>query len=164
LHFRTTDIIAGIEPAAFEPLFFAEDLNIKICAALGMGRTLLERHEDAHQMRRRVSIRPQREVPAALRAVIGAEGVEYVEEMVWQHGSGRGDWTIVPNIFTKQVSATGWVSFAADPAGTLRAVEGEVKVSIFGLGRIAERFIISDIEKSFTDAARLTHSILSLPK
>jgi hypothetical protein len=35
-------------------------------------------------------------------------------------------------------------------------VRGEVKVAIFAIGRIVERFIVAEIEKSYAGAARFT--------
>ena len=160
MHFTVADVIAGVSAAQFEPLFFAEDVNIALCAALGMERTLLEHRQEAGCLHRRVTIRPERDIPAALRPVLRQVRVEYTEEMVWRHGSGRGDWRIVPNIFTDKVTAAGSVRFLDHPEGTERVVEGDVTVRMLGLGGIAERFIVEDIERSFHEAARLTVGML----
>jgi hypothetical protein len=160
MHFRTADRIEGLTAAAFEKLFFAEQLNKAICADLGMHRTLVQRQEKDGALHRQVSIRPQRDIPAPIAKLLGDRQVEYTEHMDVRFGTLRGTWRIVPGIFADQVKAWGTVQFSDVDGGCERTVEGDVEVKIFGLGTLVEKFVVRDIERSFTRAAQFTNQQL----
>jgi predicted DNA-binding protein with PD1-like motif len=160
MHFCTTDRIDGLTAPALEKLFFAEHLNKAICADLGMHRTLVLRQEQEGELHRQVSIRPQREIPGVIAKLLGDRQVEYTEHMHVRFGTLRGTWRIVPGLFADKVKAWGTVQFSEVEGGCNRIVEGDVEVKIFGLGTLIEKFVVHDIERSFTRAAQFTNQQL----
>lgn len=158
MKFNTEHLIYGVSAPVFEKLFFAEELNVEICAALKMHRTLVSRQVVDGQLNRQVTIRPQRDLPAAVGTLLGGRKVAYTETMTYKYGSMQGQWVIEPAIFVDKVQAFGTVGFEDHNGGTLRRVTGEIVVKIFGISSLIERFIVADIERSFAKAAQLTNS------
>jgi hypothetical protein len=63
-----------------------------------------------------------------------------------------------------KVDTRGTLEFSATAGGTKRIVRGEIKVSVFGIGGIVEKFIVADVEKSYGDAAEFTRGWLKKGK
>jgi hypothetical protein len=57
---------------------------------------------------------------------------------------------------TDKVDSTGTFRFEPSADGVKRVIEGEIKVKVFGVGGVIERFIVADVEKSYEQAADFT--------
>ena len=57
---------------------------------------------------------------------------------------------------TKKVDAGGDFSFGEKGGKVQRIIEGEVKVKLFGVGKLIEKFVVADIGKSYNEAAKFT--------
>lgn len=156
MNFRAEHLIKGITLADFERLFFDEEFNIALCRALKLDRVLVKREEKDGVIARAVRVGPEREIPAPVAKVLGAVKIEYTEYLDYKFGSYRGTWKTVSSLMTDKVDSSGTFSFRAQGDGVLRLVEGEVKVRVFGLGSIVERFIVADVERSYQNAAQFT--------
>ena len=145
-----------ITPAAYETLHFDETFAAALGEALGLGRVLIRLDRTPERIVRHVRCTPKRD-PKDQAAQVLDDKASYVEELEYEVGPRRGEWRTLPSVWPDRVRTTGSIEFAAAPGGgTRRIVRGEVHVAIFAVGRIVERFIVAEIEKSYAGAARFT--------
>lgn len=161
MHFVADQIIAGIAPGQYERLYFDEPFNEALCVALQMRRRLDQRESDAAQIVRRVAIAPRRDVPRVLRPVLGKRRIEYTEAVVYRWGSMRGQWTLEPGLMAERVRGSGTFSFAEQGGGTRRIVQGELTIALPGIGKLAERLVVEEVERSYRRAAEFTTAYLA---
>lgn len=156
MKFRVEHTFRGITLADYEQLYFNEEFNNALCVSVKLDRTLEHREESDGKIKRSVRVGPDRELPAPVAKVIGAKRIEYTEHLEYTFGSFEGTWMTVSAIMTDKVDTHGRFGFEELPDGVLRWVEGEIKVKIFGVGKIVERVVVADIEKSYEKAAGFT--------
>jgi hypothetical protein len=144
-----------ITPAAYEALHFDEDFSAALGEALGLGRTLVRLDRGPDRIVRHIRCVPKRDARDPAAQVLD-DKAWFVEELEYQVGQFRGQWRTIPSTMPDKVRTTGSIEFAAAGDGTTRIVRGEVRVAIFAIGRIVERFIVAEIEKSYARAARFT--------
>lgn len=153
MKFRVEHVIPGIGLPQFETLFFDEDFNVALCRALK-----LDRHPVSHEvkdgvLRRVVRISPNRDIPGPMAKVLGSSKIEYTEHTDYRMGGYQANWKTISSVLTDKVDSSGTLSFVKRGDGVARIAEGEVKVKIFGLGGVVEKFIVADVESSYAQAA-----------
>jgi hypothetical protein len=163
MKFRVEHAFSGTSLKAFETLFFDEPFNIALCAALKLSRTLVSREEKNGTLRRVTQVAAQRDIPAAVAKVLGSNRIEYLETLEYPMGSNRGTWKTVSSLLSDKVDSAGSFSFAANGSQIVRVVDGYVKVKIFGLGTVIERFIVADIEQGYEQAAQFMQDYIRRP-
>jgi hypothetical protein len=156
MKFKAEHVIPGIELPAYEKLYFDEPFNVALCAATGLGRTLVSLETKDGVLRRAVKVSPARELPGPVAKIIGSGSFEYTEFLEYRLGSNAGTWRTETALLKDKIQSSGTFSFAAAPGGVRRVVEGEVKVKIFGLGGVIETFVVADVERSYGKAAEFT--------
>ncbi|MCK5688224.1 DUF2505 family protein [Myxococcota bacterium] len=156
MKFKVEHVFEGISLKDYEDLYFEEDFNMKLSSALKMERELLARDVDNGKIHRESKVAPERSVPAPVAKIIGGDKIEYVEHVDYKFGSNRGIWKTISSVITEKIKSDGNFGFEETPKGIKRWIDGEVKVKIFGVGGMVEKLIVSDIEKSYNDAAKFT--------
>ena len=156
MQFQVEHRFAGISLADYEKLYFDEAFNEALCKTVKLERELLKRDSQGDKLHRQVRVSPDRELPAPAAKVIGSSKIVYTEHCDYVFGTYRGTWKTISGILPDKISSSGTFSFRQDGNGVVRRVDGEVKVSIFGIGGIVERGIITDVEKSYNQAAEFT--------
>ena len=156
MRFVADQVIGGLAPEAYEGLYFDEPFNEALCQALAMRRRLDQRDVDDAGIVRRVAIAPRRQIPRILRPLLGGRAIEYTEAVSYRWGSLAGSWRLEPAWMADRVRGQGSFRFVADAAGTRRVVDGELSVQIAGVGRLAERLIVEEVERSYRRAAAFT--------
>ena len=154
-------LFAGITADEYESLYFDEDFNKAVGRELRMGRLLLHFERTAERIQRKVQYEPDRDPESPAGQAFGTSRASFIEELDYDPQVKRGSWRTIPNVFPDRVSNTGTIEFVAAPTGTRRIVRGEVKVSAFGFGRLIERMIVSEIEKSYANTTRITNDWLA---
>jgi hypothetical protein len=86
----------------------------------------------------------------------------FIEELEYDLRGSRGSWRTIPSVFADRVSNCGTLELEPVRGGTRRIVHGDVAVRMFGVGRVVERKIIAEIEKSYASAARFTSEWLAV--
>ena len=147
---------AGIDAAGFETLYFDEPFNQALGQALNMGRQLLRLDRTANRIVRHVCYEPQRDPDSPATQAFGTSRASFVEELDYDVTARRGSWRTIPNLFTDRVRNTGTIEFVDVDHGVRRSVRGDVTVRLFGFGKIVEKMIIAEIEKSYANTARFT--------
>jgi hypothetical protein len=155
------NLFAGIKAAEYESLYFDEDFNQAVGKQLGMGRRLLHFERTPTRIQRKVHYEPDRDPDSPAGQAFGTSRASFIEELDYDPRSRRGSWRTIPNLFPERVSNTGTIELVEEPTGTRRIVRGDVKVSFFGFGRLIERMIVAEIEKSYANTTRITNDWLA---
>lgn len=157
MKFEASHTFRGISLADYEKLYFDEDFNIALCKAVNLDRTLLKREEKGKHLSRSVKVSPRdREIPGPLVKVLGSSRIEYTEQVEYDFGSYKGTWKSISSVMTDKVESSGIFRLEQAGDGVKRVIEGDIKVKVFGVGGVIERFIVADIEKSYEQAADFT--------
>lgn len=162
MDFDVSHRIADTDVAAYERLYFDEAFNTALCRAVGLARRLVQLRTEGDLITRVVEVTPDREVPAAVRKILGGKTIAYTETITYRLGSGRGTWTSASSVLTDRIASDGTLEIAASPkGGVVRRVTGHVTVKIFGLGGLVEKFIAADIGDGYRRAAAFTENYLA---
>lgn len=124
-------------------------------AVIREGGNLEEYHAEVTEeptiLHRRVRTVPRLDMPGALKKVVGSDTLGYIEEQkVPKDGTMEYQWESIPDKLADK-SYTGG-NFKVEPLGEdrcRRTIEGEVKVKIFGVGTLAEKYIVGEMEKTY---------------
>jgi hypothetical protein len=147
----------GITAPDYEKLYFDEAFNEALCKALNLDRTLVKREDNGKHLHRVVKVAPRdREIPGPVQKILGSSRIEYAEHIDYDWGTLTGTWKSVSSIMTDKIETKGIFRFDTNSDGVKRVVEGDIKVKVFGVGGVIERFIVADIEKSYEQAADFT--------
>ena len=161
MKFEIQDVFSAIAPTEYEALYFDEAFNDALGDALHMARKLLRLERSANKIVRHVCFEPRREAGSPADEAFGKSRASFVEELEYDAGARRGTWRTIPNLFTERVRNAGTIELAADGDGTRRVVCGEVRVSLFGFGRIVEKMIVAEIEKNYVATTSFTREYLT---
>ncbi len=151
----------GIGRAAYEALYFDEDFNVALGDALGLGRRLLRLDRDGGTIVRHVRCEPKHEKGSTADQAFGTSRASFLEELEYSFVEHRGTWRTIPNLMTERVRNTGTLEIVDDGGAARRIVRGEVSVSLFGFGRLVERLVVAEIDKSYAKAATFTEQWLA---
>jgi uncharacterized protein DUF2505 len=149
-------VFEGLSCVEYEALYFDEPFNVAVGEALEMGRALLHFERSSQRIVRHVGYEPKRDPTSAAGQAFGTSRASFIEQLDYDLRAHRGEWRTIPNLFPDRVRNSGTIEFADAPSGVRRSLRGEVKVSAFGFGRIIERMIVAEIERSYEATARLT--------
>ena len=161
MQFRAEHFFADIDVNAFERLYFDEPFNVALCQHVDIERELLSRSVTGDLLLREVNVVPKRAVPAPLRALLGSGAVGYREQVEYRLEAHQGQFVCVPSVLADRVAVKGTLTMRGQSDGVMRVVEGDVRVSVFGIGGAVERFIVADTQKSYEDAAAFTRDHLA---
>ncbi len=161
MKFRCEHRFSGITLAAYEQMYFDETFNTALCKELGLTRALVSLDNKDGRIKRVVKVAPNREIPAPAAKILGSAKIEYTETVEYVFGSGRADWSTVSSVMTDKVDSRGTVRFAESGDAVVRTVDGDVTVKIALFGGTVEKFIVSDVERSYEKAAEFTRGWLA---
>jgi hypothetical protein len=161
---RIENVFAGIDVYAYEALYFDEAFNDALGRALQLGRKLVHFERSPHRIVRHVQFEPIQPDDAPVKQAFGSSRASFIEELDYDVRARRGAWRTIPNMWSERVSNAGTIEFASASGGTRRTVHGEVKVSLFGFGRVVEKMIVAEIEKSYASTTKFTNDWLAQKK
>lgn len=162
MRFTVEHVFNGITLKDYEQLYFNEDFNVALCKAVNLDRALVRRDDDGKKVVRHVKVSPRgRDIPGPVAKVLGSDRIEYTEQIDYVWGANQGVWVSVSSLLTDKVDSRGTFRFVEVPGGVKRVVDGEIKVKIFGVGGMIEKFICMDVEKSYDAAADFTRKWLA---
>lgn len=161
MKFRAEHTFASLSLKAFEQLFFDEPFNEAMCQDVAIERRLLKRQLSDGHLSRQVMVHPERQIPGPIAKLTGGQKIGYTEDLDYVFGSFAGTFSCTPTVMAERVLTAGTFRFEARGNDVVRIVEGDVTVKVFGVGKIIERFIVTDVERSYEDAARFTAQYLA---
>ena len=119
-------------------------------------RTVLMYEEDEREIRRRIKIVPERDLPAALKSVVQGD-LGYIEHNVYHKGQNVMDVQIEPTLMKDRFFMQG--AFRVVPLGPSRIRRefvGTIEVKVPFLGGTIEKLVMDDVRKSYDQAAATT--------
>ncbi len=149
---------------AYEALYFDEPFNIALGDALGLGRELVRFERTADRIVRHVRCEPKQDPDSPVKQAFGTSRASFLEELDYDRRTRKGVWSTVPNLWSQRVTNRGTIEFVSVGPRVKRIVHGEVKVSLFGFGKLVEKMIVAEIEKSYVAAAKFTTAWLETPR
>lgn len=154
MHFRIEHQL-GVSAPDYWRFLFDPELEVAVKQAAGLKRFDVKTRHEGAAMVREVEVLPNIEVPAMIAKLVG-DNIGYHEtDRVPKTGAMRYEWLVVSHALPDKLAMGG--SFVVEPAGSRccqRVIEGEVKVKIFGVGGIVEKFIVFEVEKTYAIVAR----------
>jgi hypothetical protein len=155
--FQADHLIDGIAVEVYREMYFQDAFNDAMCVAVNLHRRPIKMERTGSKIVRHVHVEPQgREIPGPVAKLLGQSRFGYVEELEFDFSRNEGVWKTIPTILPDKVTSGGTLRFVGEGTGTRRIVHGEIEVRMFGIGGIVERFICSDAEKSYADAAEFS--------
>ena len=124
-------------------------------------REIIETQDKGDRIERKVKLVPDRDIPAVAKKVIKVDQIEYIEDTTYVKGSNKITIQITPNIFPDKFSFKGELRLI--PNGDkkcIREFEMELKLKVFGIGSILEKYIFEQIKSGYEDGAKLTSQYL----
>lgn len=156
MHFRVEHTFRNVTASEYEKIYWDEVFNEALCRAVNLERQLKSREERDGRIYREVVVGPNREIPKPLAKILGKSKIEYTEISDYKFGSFEGTWKTIPSIMPDKVVSNGTFKYQEVNGGVRRVVEGNITVKVLGVGGVVEKFIVSDVEKSYDDAAAFT--------
>jgi hypothetical protein len=165
MKFKAEHAFRNIDVARYEQLHFDPTFMVALGEAVKVTRTVLRRDLVGAKLHRETRAAADRELPAPVAKIVGANRLEYVEVLDYEMGGYRGDFKILPAFLRDKLEITGTLEFRAGPgATTTRIVTGDIQVRIFAVGGLVEKFVCAELEKSYADAARFTQGWIDAGK
>lgn len=155
------DVFVNISPAEYESLYFDEDFNEAIGRAMRMGRRLLHFERTSDQIVREVHYEPDRDPDSPAGKAFGTSRASFIEKLAYDPRTRTGTWRTIPNLLPDRVTNAGTIEFTDAPNGVRRIVRADVKVTLFGFGRMIERAIAREIVKSYQNTTAFTNEWLA---
>ena len=152
---RFTAPLDVVEAALLDPLF----LN-RLADLPELGRPeLVDHHVDGDLVRQRVRYRFAGSLPPAVTAVIDPERLTWIDECTFDRSRHRGEHRIVPDHYGNRLRASYATQLepSGPGAGTVRRIDGEVRVKFPLVAGKVERAIVSGL----TDHARLEAGLVA---
>nr|HEX4315313.1 DUF2505 family protein [Kofleriaceae bacterium] len=147
------DVFALPSCEAYERLYFDEDYNIALGAALRMGRALRRLDRTPERVIRHVAFEPAQD-PGSPVEHLGTSRKAFIEVMDYDLRAHRGTWTTTPNVFADRVTNAGTFELAMVAGGVRRVVTADVRVRLFGFGGRVEKLIVGEIVKNYEKSTR----------
>ena len=158
---RAVHDFMGVSLESYERLYFSEEFNKGLCESVALERSLETLEDDGTTIHRIVAVSPDRTIPAPLAKVLKTDRIEYREILTYHKGKYVGQWQTVPPILGEKFQASGEFRFEAIDGGVRRIMAGDIVVKIFGVGGLAEKVIVSEVESSYERAAQFTREFLT---
>jgi hypothetical protein len=149
-------VLRDVDLGGYEALYFDEPFQTALGEAVKIDRELLRLDRGSARIVRHVRVQPEREIPAPVAKLLGGRRLAYTEELEYDIGHYHGTWRIVPAVLADKIVIGGTLDFEAVPGGVRRVLAGVIDVTLFGLGGLVEKVVVSNVEKSYGDAAAFT--------
>jgi hypothetical protein len=138
-------------------IFFDLDYQKDMYSGLGIKeRTVLLFEEDDREIRRKIKMVPQRDLPGALKSILKGD-LGYIEHNVYHKGKDLMDVRIEPTLMADRFKMSAEFRVVTlGPKRVRREFVGEIKVSVPLFGGKIEDLVMTDVRKSYDQAAVTT--------
>ncbi len=115
---------------------------------------ILSERQDGPRRVVRARITPKRDVPPAVRKWMKNATLAYEEERVFDPERSRLDWQAFYGLLGERFTCAGYVSVEAVGSDACRRIlDGDVRVRVLGLGRLIEKGIATDVQRTYDQSA-----------
>lgn len=156
MQFVVEIVVRGIDYPTFRRVYYSEEFNDDVAHAA----KLKERGQLEHVTlpdgteRRRVRVVPRVAVPAAVQRILNGQTISYEEITVFDPATRSATFS-VQSPAAEAVQVTGVARFLEEAGGVRLRFDGEAKVKVFGIGGMAERFIVNEVRARYEVVERL---------
>ena len=156
MQFVVEIVVRGIDYPTFRRVYYSEEFNQDVAEAA----RLKERGQLEHVVlpdgkeRRRVRVVPRVAVPAAVQKMLNGQPISYEETTVFDPVTRSATFS-VESPAAEKVQVTGVARFLEEEGGVRLRFDGEAKVKVFGIGGIAERYIVNEVRSRYQVVERL---------
>jgi hypothetical protein len=139
-----------------------EDYQQSLSTLGRLRRELLEQTpQEGGQVLRRTRCVLDIEMSGIAKSFIGDQDPAWVEKALWRQEDLRWDFTIDPEIARELLEAEGVIRISDDEAGTLRTVEGRVRVKVPLYGGRVEGWIVKGLTDAYDEEAERLRTWMS---
>lgn len=140
-------------PERFWQMYWDPDFEAALRQQAAVQRELLEERREGDVVVRRLRFTPDRELPAAAAAVLGARKLVYEQENRWDERARVLHWRVIPTLLPGKLDAHGQFRVEAVPGGCEQLVEGDIQVNVRFVGGQIEKLVVAEVEKSYDKTA-----------
>lgn len=137
-------------------IFFDPDFNKKLYLERLRFKDFQQTVQEQDDGDRKVEMtsQPSVSLPPALHKLVGSDAILYSEKGTFDATTKRYKYRITPSVYSDKISMEGELWAEPSGSGVQRVCEMEVKVSLFGVGRLVESFIEKSSRESHDAAAK----------
>ena len=141
----------------FWEVFFNEEYTREMYSQLQIKEREVQLFEENDQeIRRRIKILPQRDLPGAIKSLLRGD-LGYIEHNVFHKGRDAMDVRIEPTLMKDRFKMEGVFRVVTLRPGRIRReFAGTLEVSVPLLGGQIEKLVMADVQKSYEAAAKVT--------
>jgi hypothetical protein len=156
MKFAVEIAVRGIDYPTFRRVYYSEEFNQQVAEAV----KLKERFQLEHVVlpdgkeRRRVHVTPRAQIPLAVQKILDGKNISYEETTIFDPKTRSATFSIM-SAAGDTVNVTGLARFVEESGGVRLIFEGEATVKVFGIGGIAERYIINEVKGRYETMERL---------
>jgi len=121
---------------------------------------VVEYRTDAQQVVMRVHYRFTADLPSAALAVIDADKLTWIEESTYDLAAATCRSKLLPDHYPDRLTASATSAFTAAGAGTVRRIDGDLRVRMPLVGGKVERAIVSGLQDHLGDEARVANQYM----
>jgi hypothetical protein len=162
----TVEMVARrVEFERLTQVYFSEAFNQAVTPAanLRIRELLEEKILDDGKEYRKVRYAPRVDLPGPIRKFAGGDEIEqlidYCEITVFNRAA-RTATLEIESVAGETIQVFGNVRFIEEGDGVRMKFDGEAKVKIFGIGKVIERFIVSEVKKRYALVERFLQTYL----
>ncbi len=146
----------------FWQLYWDDGFDEQLRRHTAVKRELLSETWDGKIRVRRVRFSPQRELPAPIAAILGAQRLAYEQENRFDQARNEMRWTVLPSLLPGRLTASGRfrIEEDGDDSCVLR-IDGDIIVAIPFVGGQVEKAIVTEIERSYSKLADTVRTALT---
>lgn len=158
---QTEHTYYGIDQAGFAKMYYSEPYNNAVAPIVSLAERRIdsiERLSDG-KVRRKIYMRPHVKLPAVIQKLIQGAELSYYEISVYDPSSFEARYHIESGA-GDLLAIQGTISFLPVEGGVCRRIEGQVDVSIFGIGTVVERFITAEVKRRYDAVHTFTQKFI----
>jgi hypothetical protein len=156
MQFAVEIVVRGIDYPTFRRVYYSEEFNQQVAQAI----KLKERFQVEHVVlpdgkeRRRVHVVPRATIPVPVQKILNGSEIAYEETTVFDPKTRSSTFSVVSSAGDR-VAVTGLAQFIEESNGVRLVFQGEATVKVFGVGGIAEKYIVGEVKGRYEVIGRL---------
>lgn len=150
MNFTVSMRTRGVDVARYQQVFFSEAFNREVVAAVNLKQRVIRdklTQADGKQYTR-TRVVPKVALPSPITKLVEGHEIFYDEIIVFDPANRSASFAI-ETLAGDRVRVTGIVRFIEEADHVACHFDGEVRVDVFAIGGLIERFIVSDVRKRY---------------
>jgi hypothetical protein len=161
MKFAVEIVARGIDYPRFRQVYYSEEFNRDVAEAVKLKERTQEEYvklPDGKE-RRRVRVVPRANLPASFQKLLNGRPLSYEETTLFDPTTRSATFS-VESAAGETVQVTGLAQFIEESGGMRVRFEGEARVKIFGLGALAERYIVGEVKGRYEVIQKLLQKFI----